>query len=129
MSQRLAIEELLANSPDQGKVQAFLEGRRVPIVEGSSVTFLWLGQADGVSLRHWIYGLESSTSLSLVNGTDLWYLTLEIPPGSRVEYKYEIHRGGGSNWIEDPLNPNRARDPFGANSVLQAENSSSQRCT
>jgi enterochelin esterase-like enzyme len=38
-----------------------------------------------------------------------------------VEYKLEIHRGGGSEWLEDPLNPNRARDPFGANSVLQTE--------
>ena len=80
-----------------------------------------MGQADGVSLRHWVYGLESSTALSRVPGTDLWYLTLEIPRASRVEYKLEIHRGGGSEWVEDPLNPNRARDPFGANSVLQTE--------
>jgi len=121
MSGGLAIDELLAGSPDQGKVRAFLEGRKVPLVEGSSVTFLWEGQADGVSLRHWIYGLESSTSLVRVQNTDLWYLRLDIPHGSRVEYKYEIHRGGGSSWIEDPLNPNRARDPFGANSVLQGE--------
>ena len=121
MSERLAIEELLASSPDTVKARAFLEGRTVPIVEGSSVTFLWVGQADAVSLRHWIYGLESSTSLARANGTDLWYLTLEIPANSRVEYKYEIHHAGGSNWIEDPLNPNRARDPFGANSVLQSK--------
>ena len=37
--------------------------------------------------------------------------------GSRVEYKLEVVRGGHGEWIEDPLNPNRARDPFGANSV------------
>src|SRR5205823_1329965 len=94
---------------------------RFPLVEGTHVTVIWVGQADGVSLRHWIYGLESSTALARVPGTDLWYLTLEIPPASRVEYKLEIHRGGGSEWVEDPLNPNRARDPFGANSVLQTE--------
>ncbi len=118
---RPAIEELLASNPDAAKVQAFLNGRRVPIVEGPSVTFVWRGQADAVNLRHWIYGLESSTSLARVDGTDLWYLTLEIPRGSRVEYKYEIFQGGNGTWIEDPLNPNRARDPFGANSVLQGE--------
>ena len=121
MSPRLAIEELLGSHPDAAKVQAFLSGRRVPIVEGQSVTFLWRGQADAVNLRHFIYGLESSTSLARVNGTDLWYLTTEIPRGSRVEYKYEIFQGGNGTWIEDPLNPNRARDPFGANSVLQGE--------
>lgn len=117
----LAIEELLASQPDGARAQAFLSGRRVPIVEGPSVTFLWKGEADAVYLRHWIYGLESSTSLARVPHTDLWYLTLEIPRGSRVEYKYEVHQRGSSNWFEDPLNPNRARDPFGANSVLQGE--------
>ena len=121
MSGRLAIDELLAAGPNGEKVTAFLAGRRMPIVEGSLVTFLWRGQADGVSLRHWIYGLESATSLNRVPNTDLWELKLDIPAQSRVEYKFEIHRNGGSEWIEDPLNPHRARDPFGANSVLQSE--------
>jgi enterochelin esterase family protein len=35
-----------------------------------------------------------------------------------VEYKLEVVRGGSGVWIEDPLNPRRARDPFGANSVV-----------
>jgi len=117
-----AIQELLASGPTPEKVQAFLgSGKRFPIVEGSSVTFIWYGQADGVTLRHWIYGLESDSALSRVAGTDLFHLTLEIPHGSRVEYKYEVHRGSTNQWIEDPFNPNRARDPFGANSVLQGE--------
>jgi enterochelin esterase-like enzyme len=118
MSARLAIEEVLA---DPQKAARFVEGRHFPLIEGSSVTFVWIGQADAVSLRHWVYGLESSTALIRVPGTDLWYLILEIPRASRVEYKLEIHRGGTSEWVEDPLNPNRARDPFGANSVLQTE--------
>ena len=60
----LAIQELLASQPDGAKAEAFLSGRRVPIVEGPSVTFVWKGEADAVNLRHWIYGLESSTSLA-----------------------------------------------------------------
>ncbi len=121
MSAPLTIAELLADAPDSAKVRAFLAGRRVPIVDGTSVTFVWLGEADAVSLRHWIYGLESATALTRLPGTDFWHLTLEIPGLARVEYKFEVHRGGHSIWIEDPLNPNRARDPFGANSVLQSE--------
>jgi len=35
-----------------------------------------------------------------------------------VEYKLEIVRGGHGEWIQDPRNPNQARDPFGANSVV-----------
>lgn len=121
MTARLAIEELIESGPDGAKARAFTAGKKFPLVEGTCATFVWLGNADGVTLRHWIYGLESSNALTRIPNTDLWYLTQEIPPGSRIEYKFELHRGGGSEWIEDPLNPNRARDPFGANSVLQGE--------
>ena len=119
----LAIQELIKSSPDVGKVDAFFakKGRTFPVVEGPHATFVWRGEAEGVTLRHWIFGLESESSLARVPSTDVWYLTLDIPHGSRVEYKYEIHRHGSSQWIEDPRNPNRARDPFGANSVLQGE--------
>ncbi len=121
MTQRLAIDELLAGAPTRERVDAFLAGGRFPLVEGASATFVWRGEADAVLLRHWIYALESSNELTRVPGTDLWYLTLEVPPRSRVEYKFEVRQGAASRWIEDPLNPNRARDPFGANSVLQGE--------
>jgi enterochelin esterase family protein len=115
VSRRLAIEELI---DDHAQAKSFVENHRFPLVEGSTVTFVWFGKADSVNLRHWVYGLEASTALQRAH-EDLWYLTLEIPPASRVEYKYEVRRGSASEWIEDPLNPNRARDPFGANSVLQ----------
>ena len=118
----LAIHDLLSAGDQAGsKVDAFLAGKSFPLVEGPHVTFVWRGDADGVTLRHWIYGLESDSSLARVQHTNIWYLTVDIPNGSRVEYKYEIHRAGRSDWIEDPWNPNRARDPFGANSVLQGE--------
>lgn len=117
----LAIQSLLDGKADAEKVDAFMKGRSFPIVEGREVTVVWRGEADAVSLRHWIFGLESSTSLARIPNTDLWHITLEIPPCSRVEYKLEIHRSGGRQWIEDPLNPLRARDPFGANSVLQGD--------
>lgn len=117
----MAVDELIAAWTDGPKVRAFLATHKFPLVHGSSVTFVWLGHAEGVSLRHWIYGLESSTTLSRAPNTDIWFLTLDIPPNSRVEYKFELHRGGGNEWIQDPLNPALARDPFGANSVLQGE--------
>ena len=111
-----------APAPDdvRARVDAWLDGRELPIVEDKHATFVWRGEADGVRLRHFIFGLETSQPLTRVEHTDLWTLEVEIPPRSRVEYKFEIHRGEHNNWIRDPANPHLARDPFGANSVLQA---------
>lgn len=120
--ERLAVKKLEAqNEVSREDVDAFLAGHSFPLVEGPSVTFVYRGEADGVTLRHWIYGLESSQPLTRVGDSDLFYLIVELPPGSRVEYKLEIWRGGDSHWIQDPLNPKQARDPFGANSVAHGQ--------
>jgi len=115
---RLALHDFLAANPEPARIQAFIDRRTFPLVEGSMVTLVWSGEADGVNLRHWIFGLPTSTPLKRIGHTRYWYLTIEIPPGSRVEYKLEVVRGEQRAWIEDPLNPNRANDPFGVNSVI-----------
>ena len=89
-----AIHALLDGKADAAKVDAFLKGKTFPHVEGSTVTWVFRGEADGVTLRHWIYGLETGTALTRIPNTDLWYLVLDgIPPCSRVEYKLELHLG------------------------------------
>lgn len=114
----LAIERLAAQAPlAPGAVDAFVAGHAAPLVEGTRVTFLFRGEAEAVRLKHWIYGLPSFQPLTRLKDTDLWYLTVDIPAVSRVEYKFEVVRGGASELLEDALNPVRARDPFGANSV------------
>ncbi len=118
MSPRAAAIAALGAGPRTPEaVEAFFEEHAFPLVEGPEITFVWRGEAEAVHLKHWVFGLPSSQPLARVEGTDVWHLTLELPPGSRVEYKLEVVRGGKGEWIEDPLNPNRARDPFGANSV------------
>jgi enterochelin esterase-like enzyme len=112
-----AIEALTTGPHTREAVDAFIAGNSFPIVEGSRISFVYRGDADAVHLKHWVFGLPSSQQLKRLDGTNLWHLTLEIPACSRVEYKLEIVRGGRGEWIQDPLNPNRARDPFGANSV------------
>ncbi|GMV12010.1 MAG: enterochelin esterase [Polyangiaceae bacterium] len=121
MSRKKAIEELQAGPRTPEDVAAFFEGRSFPIVEGSTITFVYRGDAEAIHLKHWVFGLPSSQQLTRIEGTDVWFLTLELPPGSRVEYKLEVVRGGRGEWMEDRLNPNRARDPFGANSVAHGE--------
>jgi enterochelin esterase family protein len=113
----LAINQL-ANGPRTPEaVEAFFAGRSFPIVEDTSITFVWRGEAEAVHLKHWVFGLPSSQQLARIAGTDVWHLTLQLPHGSRVEYKLEVVRNGKGEWRRDPLNENSARDPFGSNSV------------
>jgi enterochelin esterase family protein len=100
-------------------IDEFLATRRCPIVEGGTVTFVFRGPADAVYLQHWIFGLASAQPFTRVADTDLWYLIQEIPVRSRVEYKLEVQLEGKARLIRDPLNPELAHDPFGANSVCQ----------
>ena len=83
-------------------------------------TFVYRGQADAVRLRHFIFGLPSTMPFERVPGTDLWFLVQELPERSRIEYKIEVLQGARRRLVRDPLNPKRAHDPYGSNSVLQA---------
>ncbi len=112
-----AIAQLAAGPKTPEAVNAFFASHAFPIVEGPALTIVWRGEAEAVHLKHWVFGLPSSQQLARVEGTDVWYLTLELPLESRVEYKIDVVRGGHGEWIQDPLNKNLARDPFGANSV------------
>jgi enterochelin esterase family protein len=117
----LAIQELRRSRlVSLDELDAFLRTHSFPLVEGQTVTFVWRGEAERVHLRHWIYGLPSSQALRRLEGSDLWFLLLDLPPGSRVEYKFEIYRGSGFELVTDPLNTHVATDPMGTNSVVHA---------
>ena len=54
---------------------------------------------------------------------DEWVLDLDAPL-SRLEYQLElVHADGGSEWVLDPGNPNRAPGAFGEKSELRLEGS------
>lgn len=119
---RSALQRLLRVDTSAEQLGAFVRAHSFPLVEGSRVTFCYLGgDVDAVSLKSWVYGLPNTQPLVRAPRSDVWWLTIDIPPKSRVEYKFEVVRGGQGVWIEDPLNPNRAHDPFGANSVVHGE--------
>jgi enterochelin esterase family protein len=115
---RLAINRLKATkSPDAGAVDLLLHEREVPIVEGSYCTFLWRGEADEAWVCQRVVGLPDRIPLRRVHGTDLWYLVLELPDGSRVEYQIEIRRGEHYERFNDPLNGRLSHSPMGSSSV------------
>jgi len=98
-------------------IDEFLAVHGSPVVEGTTVTFFWRGEAEEVRLRHFVFGLPSAQRFKRVEGTDLWWYAFEVPKGSRFEYKIEVHREGRRSLLRDPLNPRIAHDPFGSNSV------------
>jgi enterochelin esterase family protein len=115
----LAIHELERSAQrDRRAVERFLEGNEFPIVEGKTATFVYTGAADAVFLRHWIHGLTSSMPFQRLPGLgSFWFLVMELPERSRVEYKLEVVRGPERQLIGDPRNTQLAHDPYGANSV------------
>ncbi len=115
-----ALEHLFAHgNPGADAVDAFIAATEFPLVDSSDITFVYRGQADAVFLRCWISGLNTAEPFERLSDSDLWAVSIELPPGSRIEYKFERVADGARELIVDPLNDVLARDPFGANSVCQ----------
>ena len=114
----LALWRLIgAGRLDPDAIRDFIAQNEAPLVDPWSLTFLFHGSADAVYLVRFIHGGPGGLPLTRIEGTDLWHVRLPVEPGARFEYKLDVVRGGHGEWITDPLNPHRAEDPFGSNSV------------
>jgi enterochelin esterase family protein len=107
-------------APSPETLDAFLAGREVPLAEPGALTFLWRGEAREVELLRWIHAGIDATPFVRLPGTDLWHLRLPVEDRGRFEYKIKVVRDEGESWDLDPLNPHRAADPFGENSVAMS---------
>lgn len=118
---RLAINRLRESKElDPAAVDRFLARHEVPVVEGERCTFLFRGEADEVWITQRIVGLPDRLPMRRLRGTDLWFLVVELPEGSRVEYQVETRRGEHYERFNDPLNPHRSHSPMGGSSVCFA---------
>jgi len=113
----LAIYELYVSGSHPEAVDRFVEAHRFPIREGPHTTFVFRGEADSVLLGHWLFGTGAAREMERIPGCDVWFLTLDLPPESQVEYRFQRVRGIEAEWVLDPLNPRTVRDPFGTWSV------------
>ena len=121
VSRKLAITRLRERKPgDPAVIDRFLARHDVPIVEGVHCTFLYRGEADEVHLIQRTFGLPDRIPLRRLYRTDLWYVVIELPEGSRIEYQLEVARGGQRERVNDPLNPRVAHSPLGSSSVCYA---------
>ncbi|MDH3553989.1 MAG: DUF3327 domain-containing protein, partial [Gammaproteobacteria bacterium] len=110
-----ALRKLLRKgTPEPADIDALIAELEFPLVDGPDVTFVFRGAADEVNLRCWISGLDTAQPFQALPGTDLWATTIELPKGSRIEYKFEVIKNGTRELILDPLNEVIAHDPFGA---------------
>lgn len=106
--------------PTEAEINAFVQDASFPLVDENDITFVYRGHAEAIYLRCWIAGLDTAQPFQQLAGTDLWATTIDLPQGSRIEYKFEVVTHGNRHLILDPLNDVQAHDPFGANSVCQA---------
>ena len=115
-----ALQELFAGGrPSIDAIDDFLAHQEVPLVEPGFATFIWHGTAEHVDLLRWIDAGVDRAPFKNLPGTDLWVLRLPVEDGGRFEYKLNIVGAGHEGWMLDPLNPARAGDPFGENSVCR----------
>ena len=115
---KLAINRLRESKElDHQALQRFVDQHEFPIIEGNQCTFVAWQQADEVFLRHRVVGIRDPLPLRRIEHADFWYVVLEIPKDSRVEYQIEVRRGEHWERFNDPLNPRIARSPVGNSSV------------
>ena len=112
------ILEELTEGARTGELDRVLSAHRFPVVGDNWALFVYRGEADEVLLHHWIFGLASAVPFQRIEGRTSWTLEIELQHAARVEYKLEVNRHGQQRLIQDPLNEQVARDPFGANSVV-----------
>lgn len=120
-ARRLAVNRLRDRRPlDSAAVDRFLARQPAPIVEGERCTFLWRGDADEVWLTQRVVGLADRLAMRRLRGTDLWFVVVELPERSRVEYQIEIRLGEQYDRFNDPRNPQLSHSPMGSSSVCFA---------
>ncbi len=110
----LAVEGLST----EGAIERFFARHDFPLVEGRRCTFaVRVADVEGVYLRHRVVGLPVDLPMRRIPDTDLWYVVIEIPADSRVEYQFELRRNGQWHRFNDPANPRIARSPMGESSI------------
>jgi len=94
--------------------------RGFPLTGEGTTTFAYCGDAEAVRLVHFGVGLPADLGFERLGDSNWWLLALGLPNGTRLEYQLEVVEGGRARWLEDPLNPYEARNPFGQNSVCRS---------
>ena len=88
-----------------------------PITTDDGFVFFFKGDAEDVELVIMEDRFPPVEAMTKLAGSDIWQVAVVAPSDSLIEYKFAVTRGGRKRTILDPTNPQRAKDPFGSNSV------------
>jgi enterochelin esterase-like enzyme len=116
-----ALTRLRSEGSTPEAIDQLLSEQRIPLVEGPTCTFLWRGEADWVAIDHRMLGVPIPLPLRRLKGTDLWYASVELPRGARIQYQILVRHGEHTERMNDPLNPRVVGDAIGSQSVLEAD--------
>jgi len=107
LAERRALVDSFVNVPDSN----------FPVTEDTLAFFIYRGNVtSSITVAGDFNGWNPSQDTLLnIEGTNFYYLTKTFETDARLDYKYVKN---GSNWILDPLNPNRVSGGYGANSEL-----------
>ncbi|MCX6234327.1 MAG: alpha/beta hydrolase-fold protein [Bacteroidetes bacterium] len=88
----------------------------IPYIQADTVNFIYRGSAGFVQVPGDFNGWTSQDDpMTLLEGTDFWYLSKYFEMNARLDYKFIID---GNTWILDPLNPHEIWGGYGPNSEL-----------
>ncbi|MBI5034031.1 MAG: hypothetical protein HZB51_26210 [Chloroflexi bacterium] len=106
---RQAVNEITNAQPEQAQAKAdvlyqtLAASKRIPVVFGQQVVFLYKGNAQSVTWQGVFNGWGDRPGITggRIGQTDLWIAQTEMPPASRFEYKITLN---DKEWILDPAN-------------------------
>lgn len=95
---------------------------QIPYVDGTTVAFLYRGEALAVEWRGDFNGWLADGALlgQNLSGTDLWIVVAEFPSSARLDYQIVVN---GGTWLLDPANPRQQWSGNGPNSELRMPDS------
>jgi enterochelin esterase-like enzyme len=102
---RSAVAALSDQQQREAAAATFFADHALPVVEGNLCTFATRAAADTVYLRHRVNFWPDDLEFALISGTDVWFLTIELEWAARVEYQFEIVRGGERWRFNDSYSP------------------------
>lgn len=76
--------------------------KRFPVIEGDrTVHFIYRGEADDVAIGSDLIGARMDHPMHRIEGTDLYYYSIDVEPDARVRYEFLINT---TEWAGDTLN-------------------------
>ncbi len=95
-----------------------LAHKKMPLIFGENVVFLWRGDAEAVDWRgdFNLWEPTPETQGKRIGNSNIWWFERLFPKDARLDYKIVLN---GDDWQVDPLNPHQQVGGFGPNSEVR----------